>query len=314
LINAAVNSKMKKLKEGGGLTHCLWDKLVFNKVKQMLGGRIRLMITGSAPISGDVLDFLKVCFCCDICEGYGMTETSAASVITKRGDPVTGHVGGPLVNVKIRLRDIPEMNYMTTDDPPKGEVCFWGPSIMKGYFRNPEKTAEAFHNDWLLSGDVGMVMPNGAIKIIDRAKNIFKLSQGEYIAPEKLENIYIQSEWIMQIWIYGDSLRDIIVAFVVLDPERLDKYAKATGAAVTDEVLKGATLKMEVWKDMMKLADQYLLNGLEKPKQLTLLKDQFTIESDLLTPTMKIKRNIAKLKFKDDIDSMYAMPPLAMKK
>lgn len=83
------------------------------------------------------------------------------------------------------------MGYMSTDNPPRGEVCFWSPSIMTGYFKNSEKTTQAFHNDWLLSGDVGLVKPNGALKIIDRAKNIFKLSQGEYIAPEKLENIYI---------------------------------------------------------------------------------------------------------------------------
>ena len=92
------------------------------------------------------------------------------------------------------------MNYFskgTKEDPtPKGEVCLWGPSIMQGYFKNPEKTAEAFHNDWLLSGDVGCVFPNGALKIIDRAKNIFKLSQGEYIAPEKLENVFVKSSFV----------------------------------------------------------------------------------------------------------------------
>jgi len=157
----------------------------------MLGGRVRLMITGSAPIAKEVIDFLKIAFCSVICEGYGMTETSAGTCITYPDDPETGIVGGPLQNVKVRLRDIPEMGYSSTAVPPKGEVCFWGPCIMKGYFRNPEKTKEAFHNDWLLSGDVGMITPNGAIKIIDRAKNIFKLSQGEYIAPEKLENVYV---------------------------------------------------------------------------------------------------------------------------
>jgi len=88
------------------------------------------------------------------------------------------------------------MGYSSEDKPhPRGEICFWGPSVMKGYFKNPEKTKAAFHNEWLMSGDVGMVLPNGAIKIFDRAKNIFKLSQGEYIAPEKLENVFIQSEW-----------------------------------------------------------------------------------------------------------------------
>jgi long-chain acyl-CoA synthetase len=109
-------------------------------------------------------------------------------------------------------------------------------------------------------------------------------------------------------------LRDFIVAVLVLDPERLAKYATATGKPVTEEVLKGEDLKMEVWKDLMKLAEQYRLNGLEKPKQLTLLTAPFTIEGDLLTPTMKLKRNIAKQKFKAELASMYEMAPLAIKK
>ena len=165
-------------------------------MKAMLGGNIKIMITGSAPISGEVIEFLKICFCAPITEGYGMTETMAGSCLTFHDDPDIGVVGGPLQCVKIKLKDLPEMGYLHTDNPPRGEVCFWGPSIMKGYFKNPEKTEEAFHGDWLMSGDVGMVLPNGNIKIIDRAKNIFKLSQGEYIAPEKLENVYIQSSYV----------------------------------------------------------------------------------------------------------------------
>jgi|TARA_B110001450_G_scaffold69165_1_gene65345 long-chain acyl-CoA synthetase len=95
---------------------------------------------------------------------------------------------------------------------------FKGPGVMPGYYKNKEKTEECLSADgWLCSGDVGQVFPNGSLKIIDRAKNIFKLSQGEYIAPEKLENMFIKSEWIGQIWIYGDSLRDHIISFVVVD-------------------------------------------------------------------------------------------------
>ena len=188
------------------------------------------MMTGSAPISQDVLDFLKVCFCAPICEGYGMTESAGGSCTTYPNDSESGHVGGPLQNVKIRLKDIPEMSYYSTDKPyPRGEICFWGSSVMTGYFKNPKKTAEAMHGEWLRSGDVGMVLSTGAIKIFDRAKNIFKLSQGEYLAPEKLENVYIQSPWIQQIWIHGDPLHDWILAIIVLDPDRLKKYTDQTG-------------------------------------------------------------------------------------
>lgn len=149
------------------------------------------MATGSAPISGEVLNFLRVCFCCPILEGYGQTESCGASCITLPNDPIPGHVGGPLPCVNIRLRDIPEMGYTIEDTPyPRGEVCFRGPQVFLGYFKNPEKNSETIIDGWVHSGDVGVILPNGSVKIIDRAKNIFKLAQGEYIAPEKLENVY----------------------------------------------------------------------------------------------------------------------------
>jgi len=270
------------------------------------------MITGSAPISKDVLDFLKICFCCPIAEGYGMTETSAGSVLTVAGDPLSGHVGGPVANVKIRLKDIPEMNYLSSNNPPEGEVCFWGPSVMKGYFKNPEKTAETIVDGWLYSGDVGRVHPNGSIQIIDRAKNIFKLSQGEYLAPEKLENVYVQSPWIVQAWVYGDSLRDFCLLFAVVDPDKAAAYAEEKGYNTEEQkqdMMNEKELVDLVYNDVLRLATENKFNSLEKPKQIKLLKDPFTIESDILTPTMKLKRNIAKVMYKDDIDRMYAEGP-----
>lgn len=191
------------------------------------------MITGSAPIAADVLDFLKVCFCCPIVEGYGMTETSAGSFTTLHTDAISGHVGGPHANVKIRLKDIPEMGYGAHTNPPTGECVFWGPSIMTGYYKNPEKTAEAFEgppeNGWLKSGDVVRVFPNGSIKIIDRAKNIFKLSQGEYVAPEKVENILVQSPWLGQVWLHGDSLNNHCLLFAVVDDIKFKAWCQANG-------------------------------------------------------------------------------------
>ena len=150
------------------------------------------MITGSAPISADVLSFLKVVFSCPIREGYGQTETSAPVTLTNLSDPTAGHVGGPRGSIRMRLKDIPEMGYLHTDQPPRGEICLKGPCIFTQYYKDKSRTQEAFDEEgWLRTGDVAMINPNGSIKIIDRAKNIFKLSQGEYIAPEKLENVYI---------------------------------------------------------------------------------------------------------------------------
>ena len=120
---------------------------------------------------------------------------------------------------------------ITPENPnPKGEVMMWGSSIMKGYFKNPEKTAEAVTPDgWLMSGDVGMIFPNGALKIIDRAKNIFKLSQGEYIAPEKLENVFVLSPFIAQVMVYGDSLQNCTVAIVVVEVAAMEKWGAENG-------------------------------------------------------------------------------------
>ena len=148
---------------------------------------------------------------------------------------------------------------------------FWGPSIFAGYFKNPEKTAECFHDGWLLSGDVGLVYPNGALKIIDRAKNIFKLSQGEYIAPEKLENVYVKSSWAQQVWIHGDSLQNNVIAFVVPEVPPCKAYADEKKIAYTDApgglatLMKDEGLKQAILDDFFELSKAAKFNSLEIP-------------------------------------------------
>lgn len=196
IANWGLDAKMARLAETGDPTHPVYDKLVFNKFKEAFGGRVKFLLTGSAPISKDVVNFLKVVFCCPMYEGYGQTESCAASTLTYSIDSEAGHVGGPVPYAEMKLVDIPAMNYLTTDTKdekpyPRGEICFKGSNNFVGYFKNPEKTAEALdENGWLHTGDIGALLPNGALKIIDRKKNIFKLAQGEYIAPDKLENGY----------------------------------------------------------------------------------------------------------------------------
>ena len=151
-------------------------------MRAALGRKVKYMVTGSAPIDKQVLEFFKVVFSCPVLEGYGLTETSGASSVTFANDPVSGHIGGPLGCVKWRLKDLPEMNYLSSDKPyPRGELCMKGATVTSGYYKRPDKTADAFDADgWFLTGDVAMVYPNGSVRIIDRSKNIFTEFFPEY--------------------------------------------------------------------------------------------------------------------------------------
>ena len=268
------------------------------------------MVTGSAPISPEVLSFLKCCFACPIHEGYGQTESCAASSVTSAYDPEAGHVGGPLACVRMRLRDIPEMEYYSTDENPRGEICFQGNSIFHGYYKNAERTKEALSEDgWLKSGDVGMIMPNGSVRIIDRAKNIFKLSQGEYIAPEKLENVYIQCPLIQQVFVDGDSTKSWLIAICVIERESVVKWLNKQDIVADPNNLQkfidGGTLHTAILASFLELAKVNKFSGLEKIKKVHLSDDPFTVENDLLTPTMKIKRAVARKYFAKEIKEMY---------
>jgi long-chain acyl-CoA synthetase len=128
------------LRERGVLNDGCYDKLIFNKIKTLMGGNLRYMLTGSAPLAAEVSEFLQVAFCCPMLEGYGQTETSAGSCISSVVDRSSGHVGGPMACNKIRLRDVPDMGYLSTDNPPRGEICFKGSNVFRGYFKNPDKT------------------------------------------------------------------------------------------------------------------------------------------------------------------------------
>jgi len=243
LIEKAMKTKMKNALEKGVYKHCLWDKLVFKKIQKKFGGRVRLLISGSAPLSKDTISFLKMCFSCPFSEGYGLTETLFTSQ-TWPEDKKAGIVGGTTYCVNLMLQDVPDMKYFVNPQShkekvdytrPRGEICYKGPSIFNGYFREPEKTQECFDgNGWFHTGDVGELQENNALKIIDRKKNIFKLSQGEYIAPDKLENAYVLIELIMQIFVYGDSLHPHLVAIVVPDKPFALKWAEANGQPTDD--------------------------------------------------------------------------------
>lgn len=137
LAKTALSTKISNVRTNGSVTHGCWDSLVFkSKFAALLGGKVKFMVTASAPIDPNVLELLKVAFCCPVIEGYGLTETSGGSSFTKPDDPVIGHVGGPARCVKWRLMDVPEMSYLSTDKPyPRGELCMKGPAVFNGYYK-----------------------------------------------------------------------------------------------------------------------------------------------------------------------------------
>ncbi|CAO3681266.1 unnamed protein product [Rhizopus stolonifer] len=312
LSRRAVQTKLTQLEAGKGFTHPLWDRLIFNKAKQALGGNVRIIVTGSAPIGKDVMQFLRIAFCCELREGYGATETCASSIINYENEYLAGHVGGPFSCNEIKLVDVPEMNYLSTDPQPRGEICARGPNIFKGYFKDEEKTRECIDDEgWFHTGDIGMLNERGAFVIIDRKKNIFKLAQGEYIAPEKIENVYSKNPVIGQIYLHGDSLQSFLVAIVVPDPDALQSLVAAKLPHLHVKKMNYVELcqQSEVNKLILALmttaGNEANLRGFEYAKAIHLEHEPFSIENDLLTPTFKIKRAQAQKHFEGRIAELY---------
>ncbi|XP_060179278.1 long chain acyl-CoA synthetase 6, peroxisomal-like isoform X3 [Lycium barbarum] len=312
IFNAAYNAKKQAIFNGKN-SFSIWDRLVFNKIKARLGGRVRYMVSGASPLSPDVMDFLRVCFGCQVVEGYGMTETSCVISNMDQNDILSGHVGSPNPACEIKLVDVPEMNYTSEDQPyPRGEICVRGPIVFQGYYKDEAQTQEVIDKDgWLHTGDIGLWLPGGRLKIIDRKKNIFKLAQGEYVAPEKIENVYAKSKYVTQCFIHGDSLNASLVGIVCVDPDMLKAWAMNEGIKNKDmkQLCTDPRAKAAVLKDMDTVGKEAQLRGFEFARAITLVLEPFAMENDLLTPTFKIKRPQARAYFAKEIADMYAELP-----
>ncbi|KAI9318190.1 hypothetical protein BX666DRAFT_2026598 [Dichotomocladium elegans] len=308
LFNRAFDSKKAKLDYT--VNHWLWDRLVFSQIRQKLGGRIRFILSGSAPVSPDVMDFMRVCFSANVFEGYGQTENMCGGCLTIKDDNTSGVVGAPFPCSEIKLVDVPDMDYRSTDKPfPRGEICIRGPSVMREYYQVPDKTAETIDEDgWLHTGDIGLFDSANRLQIIDRLKNIFKLSQGEYIAPEKIEGVYQKHELVAQAFVYGDSKQSSLVGVIVPDQDTFIPWAKSQFPSVDKTDLYSSP---EVNKEFLKILNAYGkqndLKGFEQVRAIHLTPDEFSIDNDLLTPTFKLKREIARKVYGDELSQMYTI-------
>ncbi|XP_033071724.1 long-chain-fatty-acid--CoA ligase 1 isoform X3 [Trachypithecus francoisi] len=306
LLDFASKRKEAELRSGIIRNNSLWDRLIFHKVQSSLGGKVRLMVTGAAPVSATVLTFLRAALGCQFYEGYGQTECTAGCCLSMPGDWTAGHVGAPMPCSLIKLVDVEEMNYLAAEG--EGEVCVKGPNVFQGYLKDPARTAEALDKDgWLHTGDIGKWLPNGTLKIIDRKKHIFKLAQGEYIAPEKIENIYIRSEAIAQVFVHGESLQAFLIAIVVPDVETLRSWAQKRGFDGSfEELCRNKDVKKAILEDMVRLGKDSGLKPFEQVKGIALHPELFSIDNGLLTPTMKAKRPELRNYFRSQIDELYS--------
>uniref|UniRef100_A0A8C9EYD4 Long-chain-fatty-acid--CoA ligase n=1 Tax=Pavo cristatus TaxID=9049 RepID=A0A8C9EYD4_PAVCR len=206
-----------------------------------------------------------------------------------------------------KVRELSFLLVVTTTRPAL-QICVKGPNVFKGYLKDEERTSEALDQEgWLHTGDIGKWLPNGTLKIIDRKKHIFKLAQGEYIAPEKIENIYIRSDPVAQIYVHGDSLQAFLVGIVVPDAEVMPGWAKKRGFDGTyAELCRNKELQKAIMEDMVRLGKESGLHSFEQVKAIYIHSDMFSVQNGLLTPTLKAKRPELRDYFKKQIEELYS--------
>lgn len=278
-------------------THALYDRVWGRKVAAALGlDRTKLMVSGSAPLDPTLHKFFRAVFGTRFIQGYGLTETYAHGLCQLYGDLSTGNCGAVAPTLELCLLDVPDMEYYSTDKPqPRGELLIRGACLFDGYYRNEEETKKAMLPDgWFCTGDIATVDSRGRFQIIDRRKNVLKLAQGEYISPERLENIYLSHlGYLAMAYVHGDSMQTFLVAIFAVQPDMFAPYAskvlgrtiEAMDSAALAAACRDVKVRKEVMKDLDKVGRKNKFAGYERVRDCYLMVDPFTIENELLTPT-----------------------------
>ncbi|KAA8528236.1 hypothetical protein F0562_035513 [Nyssa sinensis] len=294
VFNLAYSYKLHNMRKGHKHVEAapLFDKIVFSKVKQGLGGNVRLILSGAAPLATHVEAYLRVVACCHVLQGYGLTESCAGTFVSLPNElDMLGTVGPPVPNVDVCLESVPDMNYDACSSTPRGEICIRGETLFSGYYKREDLTKEVLVDGWLHTGDIGEWQPNGSMKIVDRKKNIFKLSQGEYVAVENLENVYGLVPDIDSIWIYGNSFESFLIAVINPNKQALERWAEDNGVPGDFNSLCGnPKVKAYLLGELARTAKEKKLKGFEFIKAVHLDPVPFDMDRDLLTPTFKKKR------------------------
>lgn len=267
------------------------DKLVYSKLRERVGGRARLFVSGGAPLSREIGEFFNAAGLL-LLEGYGLTESSPVITVNRENNFKFGSPGLPLMNVEVKI----------TED---GEILTRGPHVMQGYYKNEQDTREAIDSEgWLHTGDIGYIDKDGFLFITDRKKNIIVTSGGKNVAPQPIENLLVTSKYIEQSVVLGDK-RKYCTAFIVPNLNNLKSYAEKNNIRYQndDDLLNNPAINQLIRQEIDAISGD--LASYETIKKFRLLKDPFTIESGELTPSLKVKRNVVEQRYRDLIDEMY---------
>ncbi|XP_030629001.1 long-chain-fatty-acid--CoA ligase 3b [Chanos chanos] len=310
LFVLAYNYKLEQITKGYSTPLC--DRLVFHKVRSLLGGNTRVLLSGGAPLSAATQRFMNICFCCPVGQGYGLTETCGAGTISELWDYSTGRVGAPLVCSEITLKDWEEGGYYSTDTPnPRGEILIGGPNVTMGYYKNEARNREDFFVDqtgqrWFCTGDIGEFHPDGCLKIIDRKKDLVKLQAGEYVSLGKVEAALKNCPLIDNICAYANSDQSYVIGFVVPNQKQLMSLAEQCGVRGSwEEICNNPDMEKEVLRTITETAVTAKLERFEIPKKIRLSAEPWTPETGLVTDAFKLKRKELKNHYLDDIERMY---------
>ncbi|XP_062988289.1 fatty acid CoA ligase Acsl3 [Elgaria multicarinata webbii] len=310
LFILAYNYKMDQLSKGCSTPLC--DSFVFRKVRMLLGGKIRVLLCGGAPLSAATQRFMNICFCCPVGQGYGLTESSGAGTITEVWDYTTGRVGAPLVCCEIKLENWKEGGYFNTDKPyPRGEIVIGGQNITMGYYKNEERTQHDFRIDdngqrWLCTGDIGEFHSDGCLKIIDRKKDLVKLQAGEYVSLGKVEAALKNLPLVDNICVYASSFQSYVIGFIVPNHKELKELARKKGfKGNMEEICNSAEMEKEVQKLLAEAARTANLEKFEVPLKIRMSPEPWTPETGLVTDAFKLKRKELTAHYQEDINRMY---------
>src|SRR5689334_9184831 len=269
----------------------LADKLVLSKVRTLFGGQLELAMTGAAPIARDVLEFFDSCGI-PVLEGYGMTESCAASTLNTEDEPRFGTVGRPLPGTEVRIAD-------------DGEILMHGPNVFVGYFKDPEATAATLADDgWLRTGDLGQVDDGGYVSITGRKKELIITSSGKNVTPSNIENRLKESRWISEAVVYGDN-RPYLVALIALDPDEAPALAARLGIDADPAAMAhDERVRAEIQQVVDEVNSHFA--RIEQVKRFAVLEGELSQAGGELTPTLKVKRSVVYSRYADLIDALYA--------